>query len=66
MQKERSALEVCPHFCFPSREAHYSALLREEGFAEQGGRWSWIVASVCWVGQAQKRKVVVWLLGAET
>lgn len=25
MQKERSALEVCPHFCFASREAHYSA-----------------------------------------
>jgi hypothetical protein len=25
MQKERSALEVCPHLCFASIEAHYSA-----------------------------------------
>lgn len=27
MQKERSALEVCPHFCLASREADYSAQL---------------------------------------
>lgn len=48
MQKERSALEVCPCLlpCFQRSPLFCPALLREECFAEQRGRLPFIVASI--------------------